>query len=291
MSEKMRPSKIPSSELEEEKVKDSQRQAKLKKLHELESHLHNLTAQEISTETEDVTKQMDTGDSSLAAVEASIKTGIQKQLKGEPQKISDAEIDRELEALEAEIAAEKTAIEVKSTFDKLLEIHPWLNEKKFGFMYAYPDPKKDKNNFASWLDDWTKVMFDYAKVTLEHILYPNNLLTEEPFRRFEKPKNSTDLIAEELVRKKLAAWMDRKKEKLRVYWRSMEEWAILVTKWARDNAFSDPLMLPDIRNSGEEFANLPDEDVKLVFELIQKQNAGQMVQLSKAEFAIKIRPY
>jgi len=272
-----------------QKSEDQEKKEKLKKLMELEEQLKSMTAQEATVQTEDVSKQINSADDELAEVEKGISAGFQKQLTGEKTNSDDAEIDMELAKLEAEIASEQAVEEAKSTFEKVLELHPWLDEKRYGFMYAYPDPKKNKADFDSWLDEWTKVLFDYARLALEHIIYPKKLLTEEPFRRFEKPKNSLEYITEELVKKKLAAWLDKKKESLRVYWRSMEDWCSAIVKWARDHVMSDPILLPDIRNSGEEFAELPEEDVKKIFEMIEKQKDGQLVKLSKNEFAIKIK--
>ena len=92
-----------------------------------------------------------------------------------------------------------------------------------------------------------------------------------------------------MVNKKLAEWLDRKKESLRVYWRSLEEWSKIIVNWARDNVIADPILLPDIRNSGEEFANLPENDVKKVFKMIADDAKGDMIEIDKSEFAIKIK--
>lgn len=217
------------------------------------------------------------------------KPQVKAQASAPPKtKIHDAEED-ELAELREEIEKEKTATPEKTPYERLLEFHEWLNQRKYEFMYTFPDPKKNKNEFNSWLDDWKKVIMDFAKVSGEHVLYPKNLSTVDPFRKFQKPKDALDHIIDALLTEKRVEWMDKKKEALRVLWRTRDEWLELVLKWARENMMTDPILVREIKESGEEFANLPDVDLRWIFDTIQKSGRGSIIQLSDKSLAIKIK--
>ena len=83
--------------------------------------------------------------------------------------------------------------------------------------------------------------------------------------------------------------MDQKKEKLRVYWKSLEAWADAIVEWAKDNAYTEPLFITDIRESNEPFNNLPDNDLIKIFNLIDKNKEGTRTKLKNGDVAITIK--
>jgi hypothetical protein len=283
MAEKIRPK--PTDEAEKQK----QKAEKLKKLQELQSQLDKLdkkNSSEVAEKQSQVAqKQIDTLDEELNSVEAE----IQKQVKTVvPTTVKDKEIDSEILALEKELESEKVSEQVKSVYEKLIEMHPWLGQPQYGFMYTAPSPKKNKKEFDSWQEEWSQVLLDYARVAILHVLYPKNLLTEKPFNQFQDRAKSIAFLTEALVQKKIAEWLDRKKEALRIYWKSMEEWSGLIVDWAHDNGKTDPIIMPEIRSSGEEFANLPDQDLRKIFKIIEKQGKGMVVPMEQGEVALKV---
>jgi hypothetical protein len=97
-----------------------------------------------------------------------------------------------------------------------------------------------------------------------------------------------DSLTNALIEKKIAEWLDKKKEILRVYWKSLEEWATLIIDWAHETGKSEPIILAEIRESTQEFSNLPDEDLKKIFKIIEKRNAGKIIPIENGELSIKI---
>ena len=86
----------------------------------------------------------------------------------------------------------------------------------------------------------------------------------------------------------MGKWIN-KKEALRVYWKSIEEWVSVIENWALDHAIFDVIMVPDIRNSDQEFAQLPVEDLREIFKKIEKQGKADMVEINKDQFGIKFK--
>ncbi len=191
-------------------------------------------------------------------------------------------------ALEEEVAAEYIIAE-KSPYEKLIELHEWIELPQYGFMYSIPNKKKNREDFQSWKDEWSQVLLDYAKVGTFHIIFVKRLLTESPFNKFTNRKNAINELAEGLIEKNLGKWV-KKKEALRVYWKSIEEWVSVIEDWAHDHAIFDVIMIPDIRNSEQEFASLPVEDLREIFKKIEKQGKANMVELDgNDQFGIKFK--
>jgi hypothetical protein len=281
MAEMQRPRGGEKEKVDEKAVKLD----KLKKLQELESKLQALEKSEAVA----AGSSADAEEEGLDMLESSIQKGIQKATKGEKMyeiKVQDADIENELHALEKEIAHEDV-VEVKTPFEQLADMHPWIQQAQYGFMYTIPNKKKTKQDFDSWKEEWTHVLLDYAKVGKFHIIFPKRLLTEPPFNKFQDRKGAVDELCEGLVERQLAKWLDKKKEQLRVFWKSMEEWVVVIEDWARDNALMEIIMVPEIRSADEEFSTLPEEDLYQIFKKIQQEQRGKLVELSKTEFGVK----
>ncbi len=200
-----------------------------------------------------------------------------------------ASIDKEIQKLEEEIELEQTkAAVVVSVFDRLCEEYTWLKEPAYGFMYSMPNKKKNKKDFESWLDDWSKVLFDYAQIAAKHIIYTKELLSDKPWSDFKDRTIVIQELADGLIRQKVAEFLDKKKERLRIYWKSLEAWADLIVKWAVDIAFLEPIFIEDIREANQEFSTLPEDDINKIFNIIAKQGKADKVKIDD-KFAIKIK--
>ncbi|MCK5343825.1 MAG: hypothetical protein KAR20_10500, partial [Candidatus Heimdallarchaeota archaeon] len=267
--------------------------AKLKQLQELQAQLDSIESEAPTSENQSQSEPKPEMDE-LDNLESTIAAGIKSTTKGETLlevSISDQEIDREMAALEKELAAEAKVI-VLTAYEKLIAIHDWLDAPQYGFMYSIPNSKKARDDFESWQEEWSQVLLDYAHVGLLHILYPRRMLTEKPFNKFTNRKKAIEIIAQVLVEKDLAEWTGdkpKKKEALRVYWKTIEEWVVIIEDWAQANALFEIVMLPDIRNAETEFANLPEEDLRRIFKKIQQNQNGTMVELDNNQFGIKFR--
>ncbi len=258
------------------------REQKIQRLKELQARLEQVEQEEVIQPTDEL--------------ESHVENELAKATAGtELSAAQEKALEVELAKLEEEIQVEeKEVVKQKPAYDQLLEIHEWLEKPAYGFMYSIPKQDKD---FVSWKQEWGQVLLDYAKINKEHIVYLNMLLTKRPFNKFNDRKKAVNLIADDLVEKKLAEWMEKgfmnklmgKRERLRVYWRSLEDWADVILQWARENAILDLVMIMDIRNADQDFASLPDEDLREIFSRIDSLNRGEMVELEDGEFGIKFK--
>ena len=248
------------------------------------TELENTIAHEIThtTELEEEEKLINTTMNKLAGVPENIG-------KIELSVADLASIDKEIQKLEQEIELEQTkAAVIVSIFDQLCEEYTWLKEPAYRFMYSMPNKKKNKQDYQSWLDDWSKVLFDYAQTAAKHIIYTKELLSEKPWSEFKDRTSVIQELSDGLIKQKVAEFLDKKKERLRIYWKSLESWADSIVNWAKEIAFTEPIFIEDIREANQDFSSLPDEDIIKIFTIIEKQGKADKVKIED-KYAIQIK--
>ncbi len=275
-------------EKKEKERKEKERQAKLKRMAELKKRMAELekidkavqktateTAATAGSETAEATKEklgeVDVLTSQLGDIEAMLdkEAGVTQEGISEIPTKTLEQIEAELTKLETEVAKEAEE-KILTTFEKLKETYPWIAETRMEFMYAIPPNPKSKD-FSSWQEDWSRVLSDYARLTMLHILYISKLLGEKPFCDFRDRDQAIKLIANYLVEKKLAKWITKSREELRVYWKSMEELANDVEKWGAENAGGVPVIAQELKDADQAFSTIPEEEWDEIFKILKKR--------------------
>jgi hypothetical protein len=200
------------------------------------------------------------------------------------------QIESELKILEEEILGEEGLLEKElTTYEKLLKAYPWLEEERKKFMYTMPDKKKNKDDYVSWKTEWVKVLFDYARFAVLHIIYIRNLSAEKPFSNFTNREVYIREIAEELVDLNQAEWLSKKKNRLRVYWKSLELWSDEIYEWAYQQGRLEPIMIYELREAkSEDFSSLPLKDLEEIFRILAKNHRAKILKLENGQIAFKI---
>jgi len=193
--------------------------------------------------------------------------------------------------LEEEIIGEKGLIEKKlNAYENLIEAYPWLEEERKKFMYSMPDNNRQKNDYISWKTEWAKVLFDYARFAVIHIIYVRELNSEKPFSNFTNREQYIIEIVEELINQKQAKWLSKKKNKVRVYWKTLEVWSDEIYNWAYENGKIEPILIYEIREAKQQdFSNLPLEDLEEIFKILAKNRRAKVMKLEDGQLAFKIK--
>jgi hypothetical protein len=155
-------------------------------------------------------------------------------------------------------------------------------------MFSMPNKKTDLKDYESWKQEWSKVLFDYARYALLHILYLRKLESEKPFSKFEDRSNALKEIADKLVENEQAEWLSKSKEKLRVYWKSLDNWAEEIFDWAMEISPLEPILIFEIRDSNKDFSNLPNDDIIKIFKMLEKDKKGKIIKLENGELSFKL---
>ena len=265
--------------------------AKLKKLKEEKEELERKATQK------EIIKQEDTKETDLNYIEEEfdkLQDLLSSQLGKVDQKAYNQHaehIEAELQSLEKEITEEKGLIEKKLTaYENLIKFYPWLEEERKKFMYSMPDKTKFENDYTSWKTEWAKVLFDYARFAVIHILYTRDLNSVKPFSNFTDRETYLRKIVNELIKKKQAKWLSKKKDKARVYWKTLEGWSDEIYNWAYENGKIEPIMIYELREAKQEdFSNLPIEDLEAIFKILAKSRRANILKLDDGQLAFKIR--
>jgi len=199
-------------------------------------------------------------------------------------------IKSKITSLEEEILGERGIVEKElSPFEKLLKDYAWLDEQRYEFMYTVPNQKINPSDYESWKEEWAKVLYDYAKYSILHIIYVRQLYDKKPFSKFSNRKHAIQEIAEELIEQGLAKWLSKKKEKLRIYWKTLDLWAEEIYNWALEWGKLEPIPLYELRQANQEFSNLPKEDIKEIFLILSKNGRGKFIETSEGHISLRIR--
>ncbi len=201
------------------------------------------------------------------------------------------QIEADLQSLEEEIIGEKGLIEKKLTaYENLLDAYPWLEKERKKFMYTMPDKNKTKTDYVSWKTEWGKVLFDYVRFAVLHIIYTRELITHKPFSNFTQREHYIIEIAEQLISQNQAKWLSKKKGKLRVYWKTLEVWSDEIYNWAYENGKIEPIMIYELREAKQEdFSSLPLEDLEEIFKILAKNRKAKVMKLENGQMAFKIK--
>lgn len=199
-------------------------------------------------------------------------------------------VETQLQTLEQEIIGEKGIIQEEiSPYEQLLSEYAWLEEIRYEFMYVVPDRKKNKNDYESWKSEWAKVLYDYARYAVLHVIYLSRLYNEKPFSKFTDRTTAVKEIIDALIDQNLAKWLSKKKDQLRVYWKTLDIWANEIYDWATENGKIDPILLYEIREANEQFSNLPKDDLYEIFKMLSKNDRGIVIKMDDGELALKIK--
>jgi hypothetical protein len=267
---------------------------KLKEQKEKEKKETEATSEEIPKNSTSISeKQKETG--GTKQIEESfeeIDTLLSEELEKEDHKTYEKSanyIQTELQKLEQEIIGETGLIEEElSPYEQLLDEYPWLEQPRYEYMFHIPNKTKNPSDFESWCNEWSKVMFDYAKYAILHIIYLRQLYTEKPFSNFENRKKAIKEISNWLVKQDLARWLSKKKEKLRVYWKTLDLMAEEIYDWAYEMGKLEPILIYEIREAKKEFNGLPKDDFEKIFEKLSEQKKAELIKLDDGKIALKI---
>ncbi len=282
--------------LKEEKLKEEQKLKNKQKIEIEKDKVEYITQEETETSIDENLSDVKIDITGIEKIEEKLSemdNFLSKELERIDQNTYDKNaeyIESQLIELEKEIVGEAGLIEKElSPYDQLLENYPWLEEPRYEYMYQIPNKTKNPDDFESWQNEWGKVLFDYARYAILHILYLTKLYSEIPFSKFENRKQAIKEIANKLVLDELGEWITKKQDKIRIYWKTLEIWADEIYDWAHEMGKLDPILVYEIRDANQEFSSLPKEDLEKIFNLLNKEGKGIVIKTDDGQIAFKIR--
>ena len=284
--------------MEKQRVKEVKAEAKVeidKSIEELRKELEILKkrkAEQLKQQKEKVEEEsvetidLDNIEERLDEIEDFLDENIKST---ESEEINLTDIATELESIKTQIIPKPEVVIEETPYEKLLKEHTWLEEARYEYMYSAPTKKKNAKDYESWIDEWSKIIYDYARLSVLHVLYLRKLNAEKPFSKLENRDGAIAAIAQKLVEQNIGVWLNKKtKEAIRVYWKTLDEWADEIFDWAKKTNKYDPILTFEIRESGEMFAELPKRDLTRIFKQLEKEDKGEIIKTDTGEITFKI---
>lgn len=161
---------------------------------------------------------------------------------------------------------------------------PWGGMKQSEWMYHIPPREEDK---VLWAEEWGDFILEWTESNSVHIISITTFIKESPFSDILGKADALKIIGDTLTEKDIAKWLNKKKRQLRVFWRPLEDWADIIYQWALDtgNVRLDVKSII-IQEKERSFATLPEDDLKIVVDLMVTKGYAEWVDKKKS--AIKI---
>ncbi|MEM2141776.1 MAG: hypothetical protein QXS20_06590 [Candidatus Thorarchaeota archaeon] len=165
----------------------------------------------------------------------------------------------------------------------------WGTADDAGHMYSIPS---DEKSIASWASEWADFVNDWMRSRGIHILSRSTFMSEIPFREFSRRIEAYSLIGDHMVRTGAAKWLDRDHTRLRVYWKSLEDWVDEIYKWALDTGN----MLLDVKSiviqeRDQVFSSLPEDELHLIMERLVDRKQATWVDQRLGAVKLRVTDY
>lgn len=169
---------------------------------------------------------------------------------------------------------------------QLKEILPeWVNKP---WMYVTPEHQRQLD---SWCADWSNFILEYARINIKHIIHIEEERASYPFNN--KPlkkrldREQMQRIGEYIVAQEMGLWWDRKKIRLRLYWRTLDEWADIIYEWSlktgRAASEGGVITVFELQEAKQPWSTIPQEDIYRILEIMEQKGYIEFVNKKKKD--------
>lgn len=114
---------------------------------------------------------------------------------------------------------------------RLSSRYVWIAKRgRYGFMFVIPSKEAD---IEQWGAEWAGFTIEWCREMLLHIVSSRTLVLLDPFNELKPDRHrAAKIILGVLVKQELGRWIDEAEGILRVTWKSDDEWAEEIRRWA-----------------------------------------------------------
>ncbi len=159
----------------------------------------------------------------------------------------------------------------------------WVSQP---WMYHLP---QKAHEIISWSREWMAFMLKWCEFENRHLITVSDVLLSNSFRTQDTslPPEGVQKIFEHLISNNLAKWWGKNNNLLRVYWRSLEQWADIIIKWAISGGgiTFDPYQLS---KADQNFSTLPKQDLEEILELLVEHKQAEWIDMRRRLVRLRI---
>jgi hypothetical protein len=154
----------------------------------------------------------------------------------------------------------------------------WLEKP---WMYSKP---KNSQLLRKWRETWNDYVLAYAQQKNINLVNIIDLKREDPFRRMDQ--EAFEDIVQALAEQGYGKWWDKKKKLLRIYWRTLDQWANHIFEVAKKSGRSVIIGNEGFIELEPSLVTMPKEDLEQVFVIMVRMGLARWI--DKKKKAIRI---
>lgn len=160
----------------------------------------------------------------------------------------------------------------------------WGDIHQSEWMYKIPPREEDQ---SLWAEEWGDFLLEWTETKSVHIISITTFIKEQPFSDMSGKVDAFKMIGDHLTQIDIASWLNKNKRQLRVFWRPLEDWADIIYQWSLEtgNIRLDVKSII-IQEKDKAFAELPEDDLKIVLEFMVDKGYAEWVDRKK--YAVKV---
>ena len=134
----------------------------------------------------------------------------------------------------------------------------------------------DPSYYDQWIQDWGNYILILCQKQNIHLISIQDLVK---YPGFNNPRKSLEIdafvrILNFLISKKLAKWWNSEHTLIRVYWRTLEQWANTIYSWGIEGG-GLTLDIYSLQQANKSFSTLPTNDLLEILTLLVKDKKAE----------------
>ncbi len=184
-------------------------------------------------------------------------------------------------------AEEEAKIEelARKAVEKLSYRFVWIAKRgRYGFMFVIPTSEED---VAQWGAEWAGFTVDWCREMLMHIVSTRTLVMLDPFNEIRPDRHkAVKIILGVLVKEELGRWIDEAEGIIRVTWKTDDEWAEEIRRWALKTGRTT-FTLFKLQEYRKDLASLPKSELRIILQRLVERNQAKW--LDQAQEVVEIQ--
>lgn len=160
----------------------------------------------------------------------------------------------------------------RKAVEKLSRRFVWIAKRgRYGFMFVIPTSEGD---VEQWGAEWAGFTVDWCREMLMHIVSTRTLVMLDPFNDIRPDRHqAVKIILGVLVKEELGRWIDEAEGIIRVTWKTDDEWADEIRRWALKTGRTQ-FTLFKLQEYRRDLASLPKSELRIILQrLVERKQA------------------
>lgn len=173
----------------------------------------------------------------------------------------------------------------KKAVEKLSRRFVWIAKRgRYGFMFVIPTSEED---VEQWGAEWAGFTVDWCREMLMHIVSTRTLVMLDPFNEIRPDRHkAVKIILGVLVKEELGRWIDEAEGIIRVTWKTDDEWADEIRRWALKTGRTT-FTLFKLQEYRKDLASLPKSELRIILQRLVERNQAKW--LDRAQEVVEIQ--